>query len=35
MEPDASMLGALADAYVRKSASFDDLAAVLRRTVAP
>ena len=32
-EPDASPLPAIADAYVRKSASFDDLSAVLRRTV--
>jgi diguanylate cyclase (GGDEF)-like protein/PAS domain S-box-containing protein len=34
LEPDASPLAALSDAYVRKSASFDDLSAVLRRTVA-
>ena len=34
MEPDGSPLAAVADAYVRKSASFDDLSAVLRRTVA-
>ena len=35
LEPDGSPLAAVSDAYVRKSASFDDLSAVLRRTVAP
>ena len=34
MAPEASALPAIADAFVRKSASFDDLCAVLRETVA-
>ena len=34
-EPEPSPLAAVSDAHVRKSASFDDLSAVLRRTVAP
>jgi diguanylate cyclase (GGDEF)-like protein/PAS domain S-box-containing protein len=34
MAPEASALPAVADAFVRKSASFDDLCAVLRETVA-
>jgi diguanylate cyclase (GGDEF)-like protein len=35
VEPKTSPLAAMSDAHVRKSASFDDLSAVLRRTVAP
>ncbi len=34
MDPEGSPLAGCSDAYVRKSASFDDLSAVLRRTVA-
>jgi diguanylate cyclase (GGDEF)-like protein/PAS domain S-box-containing protein len=34
MAPEASLLPAVADAFVRKSASFDDLCAVLRETAA-